>query len=49
MADPDDEKAPQQVGPDRPPRDESARHPDERSAEEAGRPKGKHDPTAGPG
>ena len=47
MADTDDEKAPQQVGPDRPPRDPEAAHPDDRSAEEADRPKGKHDPSAG--
>jgi hypothetical protein len=47
MPDADDEKAPQQVGPDRPPRDPGATHPDERSDEEEGRPKGKHDPTAG--
>lgn len=47
MPDADDEKAPQQVGPDRPARDPEAAHPDARSAEEEGRPKGRHDPTAG--
>ncbi len=47
MADADDEKAAQHVGPDRPPRDAESAHPDERSAEEVDRPKGKHDPTAG--
>jgi hypothetical protein len=47
MVDPDDERAAQQVGPDRPRREEEAAHRDRRSAEEVGRPKGKHDPSAG--
>lgn len=49
MADADDEKAAQQVGPDRPPRDPEAAHPDRRSAEEQDRPKGRHDPSSGAG
>jgi hypothetical protein len=47
MADLDDEKAAQQVAPDRPPRDEDAAHADKRSEAEDGRPKGRHDPTSG--
>jgi hypothetical protein len=47
MPDADDEKADQQVGPDRPARSEDARHPDERSEFEEDRPKGRHDPSSG--
>lgn len=47
MPDIDDEKATQQIGPDRPSRSEDAAHDDERSADEQHRPKGKHDPSAG--
>jgi hypothetical protein len=47
MTEANDEKGPQNVGPDRPPREPESAHADRRSAEEEGRPKGKHDPSAG--
>ncbi len=46
MADIDDEKAAQQVGPDRPARSDDAVHDDDQSADEKNRPKGQPDPSA---